>query len=121
MKLRSRKEYLAPDLGLSYNSGRIDGQTGTTNNQSSWVGDGFDLWSGFIERRYKPCYDDGVKNGANHLVPSMTFRLHNRSPTSIRSVELMIGFWQDGADGELDNVYSKSKSPITLTVGAPLY
>ncbi|GAA2490717.1 RHS repeat-associated core domain-containing protein [Actinocorallia cavernae] len=53
---------LAPDLGLSYNSGQIDGQTGTTNNQSSWVGDGFDLWSGFIERRYKPCYDDGVKN-----------------------------------------------------------
>lgn len=24
-------------------------------------------------------------------------------------------------DGELDNVYSKSKSPITLTIGAPLY
>jgi hypothetical protein len=24
-------------------------------------------------------------------------------------------------DGELDNVYSKSKSPITLVVGAPLY
>ncbi|MGC9496328.1 RHS repeat-associated core domain-containing protein [Streptomyces sp. WG7] len=53
---------LTPDLGLSYNSGRIDGQTGTTNNQSSWAGDGFDLWSGFIERRYKPCYDDGVKD-----------------------------------------------------------
>ncbi|MEU9773763.1 RHS repeat-associated core domain-containing protein [Streptomyces sp. NPDC047968] len=53
---------LTPDLGLSYQSGRIDGQTGTTNNQSSWVGDGFDLWSGFIERRYKPCADDGVKN-----------------------------------------------------------
>ncbi|WP_432134969.1 RHS repeat domain-containing protein [Streptomyces sp. bgisy154] len=53
---------LTPNFGLSYDSGRIDGQTGTTNNQSSWVGDGFDLWSGFIERRYKPCYDDGVKN-----------------------------------------------------------
>ncbi|WP_409350464.1 RHS repeat-associated core domain-containing protein [Streptomyces bacillaris] len=53
---------LTPDLGLSYNSGQIDGRTGTTNNQSSWVGDGFDLWSGYIERRYKPCYDDGVKN-----------------------------------------------------------
>ncbi|MGW1322908.1 RHS repeat domain-containing protein [Streptomyces antibioticus] len=52
---------LTPDLGVSYHSGRIDGQTGTTNNQASWVGDGFDLWSGFIERRYKPCADDGQK------------------------------------------------------------
>ncbi|WP_141366406.1 RHS repeat-associated core domain-containing protein [Streptomyces sp. 6-11-2] len=53
---------LTPDLGLSYSSGSIDGRTSNTNNQASWVGDGFDLWSGFIERRYKPCYDDGVKN-----------------------------------------------------------
>ncbi len=53
---------LKPRLGLSYSSGSIDGRTGGTNNQSSWVGDGFDLWPGFIERRYKPCADDGVKN-----------------------------------------------------------
>nr|WP_322746857.1 polymorphic toxin-type HINT domain-containing protein [Streptomyces tauricus] len=51
---------LKPDVGLSYSSGGIDGRTGGTNNQSSWVGDGFDLWPGFIERRYKPCADDGV-------------------------------------------------------------
>ncbi|MBB5938009.1 polymorphic toxin-type HINT domain-containing protein [Streptomyces zagrosensis] len=53
---------LAPDLGLSYSSGALDGRTSSTNNQASWVGDGFDLSPGFIERRYKPCYDDGVKN-----------------------------------------------------------
>ncbi|MFB8121893.1 polymorphic toxin-type HINT domain-containing protein [Streptomyces bacillaris] len=53
---------LKPRLGLSYSSGSIDGRTGGTNNQASWVGDGFDLWPGFIERRYKPCADDGVKN-----------------------------------------------------------
>lgn len=51
---------LKPQVGLSYSSGGIDGRTGGTNNQSSWVGDGFDLWPGFIERRYKPCADDGV-------------------------------------------------------------
>ncbi|WFB07933.1 sugar-binding protein [Streptomyces sp. LX-29] len=54
---------LIPKVGLSYSSGSIDGRTGGTNNQASWVGDGFDLGQGFIERRYKPCADDGVKNG----------------------------------------------------------
>ncbi|WP_308288567.1 polymorphic toxin-type HINT domain-containing protein [Streptomyces macrolidinus] len=50
-----------PQLALSYSSGAIDGRTSSTNNQSSWVGDGFDLSPGYIERRYKPCADDGQK------------------------------------------------------------
>jgi RHS repeat-associated protein len=50
---------LTPHVGLSYSSGTVDGRTGNTNNQSSWVGDGFDLSPGFIERRYKACADDG--------------------------------------------------------------
>ncbi|MFI1869746.1 polymorphic toxin-type HINT domain-containing protein [Streptomyces jumonjinensis] len=53
---------LTPRVGLSYSSGGVDGRTGNTNNQSSWVGDGFSLWPGSIERRYKPCADDGVEN-----------------------------------------------------------
>ncbi|MFJ4551544.1 RHS repeat-associated core domain-containing protein [Streptomyces sp. NPDC088817] len=53
---------LTPNVGLSYSSGSIDGRTGNTNNQASWVGDGFNLWPGSIERRYKPCAEDGVKN-----------------------------------------------------------
>ncbi|MFI1018163.1 polymorphic toxin-type HINT domain-containing protein [Streptomyces sp. NPDC020965] len=57
---------LIPTVGLSYSSGGIDGRTGNTNNQSSWVGDGFNLWPGSIERRYKPCADDGVKNAQGH-------------------------------------------------------
>ncbi|MEX2980537.1 polymorphic toxin-type HINT domain-containing protein [Streptomyces sp. C36] len=54
---------LKPDLGLGYTSSAIDGRTGNTNNQSSWVGDGFELWPGFIERRYKPCSEDGEEHG----------------------------------------------------------
>ncbi|MFF2923965.1 RHS repeat-associated core domain-containing protein [Streptomyces celluloflavus] len=53
---------LKPNVGLSYSSGSIDGRTGNTNNQGSWVGDGFDMWPGYIERRYKPCADDGEKH-----------------------------------------------------------
>ncbi|PWJ02465.1 sugar-binding protein [Streptomyces sp. NWU49] len=52
---------MTPNVGLSYSSGSVDGRTGNTNNQASWAGDGFDLWPGYIERRYKPCADDGQK------------------------------------------------------------
>ncbi|WP_079002068.1 RHS repeat-associated core domain-containing protein [Streptomyces sp. AS58] len=48
-----------PQIGLSYNSQSIDGQTATTNNQGSWLGQGFSYEPGYIERRYKPCADDG--------------------------------------------------------------
>ncbi|EDY52439.1 YD repeat-containing protein [Streptomyces clavuligerus] len=53
---------LAPKVGLHYSSGSIDGRTGNSNNQASWVGDGFELSPGSIERRYKPCSEDGAEN-----------------------------------------------------------
>ncbi|MEN3611763.1 RHS repeat-associated core domain-containing protein [Plantactinospora sp. ZYX-F-223] len=48
-----------PDLSLSYNSGAVDGRTGSTNNQPSVVGEGFDLRTGYIERSYHACDQDG--------------------------------------------------------------
>jgi RHS repeat-associated protein len=51
---------LTPKLAVSYSSGSVDGRTSNTNNQPSWLGEGFDLWSGYIERRYKSCSDDGA-------------------------------------------------------------
>lgn len=46
-----------PDLKLSYNSSAVDGQNTTSNNQSSWVGTGWSLGNGFIERTYRTCAD----------------------------------------------------------------
>jgi RHS repeat-associated protein len=57
-----------PTLGLSYSSGGVDGSTSTSNNQGSLVGDGFDLWPGFIERKYKSCALDDVKNAAGRAI-----------------------------------------------------
>ncbi|MFI1814603.1 RHS repeat-associated core domain-containing protein [Streptomyces sp. NPDC020422] len=54
---------MSPSVGLSYSAQSIDGRTTSTNNQGSWIGDGFEYAPGFIERRYKPCADDGEKNG----------------------------------------------------------
>ncbi|MFE9313969.1 DddA-like double-stranded DNA deaminase toxin [Streptomyces albidoflavus] len=52
---------LIPGISFSYNSQSVDGQTAATNNQGSWVGQGFGYEPGFIERRYKACADDGQK------------------------------------------------------------
>ncbi|GLY23725.1 RHS repeat-associated core domain-containing protein [Micromonospora sp. NBRC 101691] len=49
----------SPTVGISYSSQAMDGRTVATNNQGSWVGEGFSYEPGFIERRYKPCSDDG--------------------------------------------------------------
>jgi RHS repeat-associated protein len=48
-----------PTVGLAYSSQAVDGRTSATNNQGSWIGEGFTFEPGYIERRYKPCADDG--------------------------------------------------------------
>ncbi|GAA3619742.1 polymorphic toxin-type HINT domain-containing protein [Streptomyces chitinivorans] len=55
---------LTPTIGLGYSSQSVDGRTSVTNNQGSWVGDGFSYEPGYIERAYKPCADDGHKTSA---------------------------------------------------------
>lgn len=49
---------LQPSVGLGYNSQTVDGRTAASNNQPSWIGDGWSYEPGYIERRYKACNDD---------------------------------------------------------------
>jgi hypothetical protein len=55
----------APAVALAYSSSAVDGRNQATNNQPSWVGEGFDWWPGYIERSYKTCADD-MGGGANN-------------------------------------------------------
>lgn len=48
-----------PSLSLSYDSGSTDGETATTNNQGTTVGEGFGLTESYITRQYGSCDDDG--------------------------------------------------------------
>ncbi|MFI7578687.1 ricin-type beta-trefoil lectin domain protein [Micromonospora sp. NPDC049497] len=48
-----------PSLAFTYDSGRVDGRTTAQNGQTSWVGEGWDLQVGYIERSYRPCEQDG--------------------------------------------------------------
>ncbi|WTP14332.1 polymorphic toxin-type HINT domain-containing protein [Streptomyces sp. NBC_00191] len=48
-----------PDLAISYDSGSVDGRTASTNNQGTVIGEGFDITSSYVERKYGSCDDDG--------------------------------------------------------------
>jgi RHS repeat-associated protein len=47
-----------PGLSVSYSSQSVDGRTVNTNSQGSWIGDGWDLWPGYVERQYRSCGQD---------------------------------------------------------------
>ncbi|MFK8905435.1 polymorphic toxin-type HINT domain-containing protein [Streptomyces sp. YS-3] len=55
----------SPSVALSYNSQSIDGETSARNSQSSWIGDGWSYSPGFLERSYKPCRYDGIKDSGD--------------------------------------------------------
>ncbi len=56
---------LVPSVGIGYDSGSVDGEVAATNNQPSWIGDGFDLGAGYIERSYVACNDDKTADANN--------------------------------------------------------
>ncbi|MBB2974959.1 RHS repeat-associated protein [Microbacterium endophyticum] len=56
----------APELTLSYSSAVSDGRVPSANNQSGWIGEGFDLTSSYIERQYESCTTDSERPGANN-------------------------------------------------------
>ncbi|GAA0421055.1 hypothetical protein Aca07nite_10930 [Actinoplanes capillaceus] len=59
---------LIPSLSLAYASGNVDGRSEVTNNQPSWLGEGFDYAPGFIERSFVNCSQDMDEDvdGANN-------------------------------------------------------
>ncbi|MFD7975630.1 ricin-type beta-trefoil lectin domain protein [Streptomyces sp. NPDC059071] len=57
---------LMPKVALSYSSQTVDGRTSSSNNQASWVGDGWDYNPGSITRSYANCREDSKKAGSNN-------------------------------------------------------
>jgi RHS repeat-associated protein len=61
---------LAPTVALNYDSQATSGLTSSTNNQASWVGDGFDYSPGFIEADYTTCSTDAGEPDTGDLCPN---------------------------------------------------
>ncbi|MGW7428294.1 ricin-type beta-trefoil lectin domain protein [Streptomyces sp. NPDC054861] len=57
---------LMPKIGLGYSSQSVDGRTSATNNQASWIGDGWDYNAGSITRTYANCRQDSKRAGSNN-------------------------------------------------------
>ncbi|MEU5088957.1 ricin-type beta-trefoil lectin domain protein [Streptomyces sp. NPDC021356] len=55
-----------PKISLGYSSQSVDGRTSATNNQASWIGDGWDYNPGSITRTYANCREDSKKAGSNN-------------------------------------------------------
>ncbi|WP_234334925.1 putative adhesin [Streptomyces sp. NRRL S-118] len=49
----------APSVAIGYSAQSVDGRTSSTSAQPSWIGEGFDLPTSYIERSYGSCDDDG--------------------------------------------------------------
>lgn len=110
-----------PSLSIGYNSGSIDGRTVATSQQPSWVGDGWDTGSSFIERTYVACADDrkadsGFNNPTTHPTgdlchgpPMVTLSLNGTSTSLVLNDTIRPGEtarrWfladQDGSNVEL--------------------
>ncbi|UYQ66674.1 polymorphic toxin-type HINT domain-containing protein [Streptomyces peucetius] len=65
---------LMPRVALSYSSQSVDGRTSATNNQASWIGDGWDYNPGFISRTYANCRQDAVPNESEQEPNNRTHR-----------------------------------------------
>jgi len=47
-------------VALDYDSQNVDGLNASTNNQASWIGDGWDYEPGFVEEDYPTCAADAA-------------------------------------------------------------
>lgn len=76
-----------PPITLAYSSQSTDGRTAATNNQGSWIGEGFNYEPGHIQRRYKPCSKDGHDRYADQCwaYDNATILLNDQSTELVKS------------------------------------
>ncbi|MEK8106470.1 hypothetical protein NKG94_16840 [Micromonospora sp. M12] len=93
-----------PSIGLGYSSSSVDGRMVSTNNQATWVGDGWDYWPGYVERRYKSCTEDMGSGALNTektgdlcwASNNVTLSLNGRTTELVRDDDT--GTWRTAED-----------------------
>ncbi|MBB5867706.1 RHS repeat-associated protein [Allocatelliglobosispora scoriae] len=129
-----------PSISLAYSSSSVDGRSEATNNQPSWIGEGFDYAPGSIERRYVSCSED-MGGNANNTVKTgdqcwrsdnavMAFRgggelifetgkgWHSRTESGMR-IEKLTGAANGDNDGEYWKVTSADGTQYFFGLNRP--
>ncbi|MEU4742211.1 RHS repeat-associated core domain-containing protein [Actinosynnema sp. NPDC023658] len=125
---------VAPKVALSYSSAAVDGRTLATNNQSSWIGQGWDYSPGSIERTYRGCAEDKTLPEAQQTGDLcwagqiVTMVLDGKSTELVR--DDATGTWRASTDGgariELltgaaNGVHDGEHWKVTSTAGVSYY
>ncbi|MEU6346896.1 polymorphic toxin-type HINT domain-containing protein [Streptomyces sp. NPDC046977] len=94
----------SPKISFDYNSQVVDGRTSATNNQASWIGDGWDYNPGSIERTYRNCRDDtsGNANNASHKTSDLCWGSYNAVMSLGGSTTELVVDPKNCPDGNLD-------------------
>jgi RHS repeat-associated protein len=99
---------LTPSVSLDYDSQAADGLTSSTNNQASWIGDGWDYQPGYIERDYQSCEQTSKKTG------DLCWSANNVTTLSLNGMTAtLVDDPTTGWHAEADNGYK-----ITYTTGS---
>ncbi|MGW0665296.1 hypothetical protein [Streptodolium elevatio] len=98
-----------PSVQLGYSSQSVDGRTSTTNNQASWVGDGWDYHPGFIERSYRGCADDMTGGNNSKKTSDLCWGGYNASLSLNGTTTQLVPTWATTADRDA------GKSPAAWT------
>jgi RHS repeat-associated protein len=126
---------LAPTLNATYNSGSVDGRVPTANNQTSWLGEGWQLTAGYIERRYRGCGDDLGGNQNQTKTGDLCWKLDNamvsfgeHSGELVRNGETDVWRFKDDDGTRVDHLYGTGNGDdngehwrLTTTDGTQYY
>jgi hypothetical protein len=63
-------------------------------------------------------YDNGFKDGKQHFVPSISFRLRNQADQNVASLQLTYDFWKAGEDGPFDSGLIRAVDSSGIEPGA---
>ncbi|MEV1061744.1 ricin-type beta-trefoil lectin domain protein [Streptomyces sp. NPDC050263] len=71
----------SPSVSFGYNSQGVDGRTSASNNQPSWIGDGWEYNAGSITRTYTSCRDDQTNGNNTKKTSDLCFGSYNATLT----------------------------------------
>ncbi|MFK0116140.1 ricin-type beta-trefoil lectin domain protein [Streptomyces sp. NPDC090994] len=71
----------SPAVSFGYNSQVVDGRTSASNNQPSWIGDGWEYNAGSITRTYTSCRDDMTGGNNKKKTSDLCFGSYNATLT----------------------------------------